>query len=197
MTIYIVYTDYTLCAEYFDDKSLKKMIKDIAHVLCNVHHIFNERKILNIDKGIIIEVPIEYKKYKSFEPLAQWAEWIRECRANYNYLVNLGMHCCIELISYREILECKKYQLAIDLASDNIPDLPNLGGHPRLGYAYMTEFPLVMPKKYLKIYPYSMVQVIDSYRNYYQEKINNHLTKFKHYDFLNWTKRKKPDWLSI
>lgn len=151
MTIYILDDDTKKIAEALDDKSLDWMIKDIANVFKIVHG-----KIEFISSGI-----------------NDWSKWARQCVANYEYLVSLGMELCIEY-QYRFGKSCwycdegyddedctclplnghhkdaHKKQLVIEWARDNIPDLPTWIITKGISNVYdPTPFPIVIPKKYL------------------------------------------------
>lgn len=45
MTIYILSEDPKETAQFLDDKSLDKMIRDISQVLCNVHYYIGSLKL--------------------------------------------------------------------------------------------------------------------------------------------------------
>lgn len=81
--IYILDEEIKKCAQYLDDRALKRMIKDIAQTLCNAHY-YGEDK----DKP-----PLEFSNKKS---IAEWVTWIEDSRANYLRLVELGLACCDE-----------------------------------------------------------------------------------------------------
>lgn len=113
MTIYILDNDPVKCAQSLDDKSLNKMIKDIAQVLCNVH-----RKI-EFDKHYmyVTNIPLKPTDWDS-----KWSQWARECRANYLYLVDL-LETCLGEYSFRK-LPCKFYFKFFNItiwARDNCP----------------------------------------------------------------------------
>lgn len=195
MTIYILDNDPKLCAQYLDDKSLDKMIRDIAQVLCNIHHI-----LINEDWGRQLYEDTSFSRLEAHNdvPLKEnkiclWAEWARKCEANYLYLLRLGQLLCYEfskrfnfLASYpQKIHESEKI---IDWASDNVPDLPNnqnyfnAGADIYLVNGVTTPFPLVMPKKYadnltskdLEKLRYTFKLQDDfvcCYRNYYRAKL--------------------------
>jgi hypothetical protein len=179
--IYILDQDLAKSAQAVANNDLEKQIKAIAQTLCNVHHDINQLNGTYESHHHLI--PMIGKDNKFYY---NWTKWARECVANYKWLVNLGMHCCIELILHRGILKCKKYQLAIDWASSNAPDLPefiikdqgkvNCFGEKfeYKSYNEQSPFPTVMPKKYQNR-PYENYgkedPVIESYRSYYQHKL--------------------------
>lgn len=215
MTIYIIDNDPKKLAENLDNKSLDLMIKNIARVLCNVHHINQERIDLGLDKNRSVIIPqIPYKKYKSYEPIAQWTDWARECKANYLYLIKLGMICCDEhahrFFVPGENHPIVKYERVLELCITNVPDLPESKKDIPPGViieGYITSFPLVMPKIYQKHYDKCEshgFNVIYLYRNYYQAK----LTKIDNcscpkchgmlpYHHNEWTNRQRPEWVNL
>lgn len=192
MTIYILDNDPAICAEYLDDKSLNRMIKYIAQVLCNVHWM---QPIDSLNQNI----PLMPKKNNE----CKWTQWAKEYKANYNYLVFLGLQLCCEY-DYRffKVKESKKigdhnlifgyghkYYNIIDWCEENIPDLPTRDHEIGCGCSEcdngfrknITPLPLVMPKKYQMgtIEISTTNQTINdshnrwsilAYRNYYQYK---------------------------
>lgn len=139
---------YPLPPEEFDDKTLKKQIKAIAQVLCNVHHKFVIKKYENMDvqeffQSCGVEAPL--KDHRKI-PLAfcadkfrEYSQWASTCRANYLKLVDMGMACCEEykyrlsepLINmYGDAGKIKHYKLqpVIEWARDNVPNLTNYVG---------------------------------------------------------------------
>lgn len=203
MTIYILDKDPIKCAQYLDDNSLDKMIKKIARALCNVHHILNERKELEIDHEKLLSIPLSYTKYKSFESNAQWIEWSRKCKANYLKLVELGSFCCAE-INYRftsfsihsqqTFFWIHKMEKIIEWADNNVPDLKYDSGY--FGRNKIV-FPIGMPKKYI-----ADIDIIQSYRNFYQSKLKQRAIKYQKSPIhtksdIKWTRCKKPSWINL
>lgn len=200
MTIYILHEDPKLCAEILDDKSLGKMIKDIAQALCNVHHL--ESDYINDIDYFDDNIPLEYSLHATKKrPLTDWSDWPRKCKANYLRLVALGSACAKELIHRFENIKvpCQKYRRVITWALDNIPDLPlavKYGNGNETRYVLngdCTPVPLVMPKKYIcgdgSRFNTSIEQ---SYRNWYQSKLRQ-----KPGCFTTWTNRTQPEWLNL
>lgn len=212
MTIFILANDPKRRAEYLDDESLDKMIKDISQVLCNVHHDLLDEKENLINKRTDLEIipsnfhwecmhkeiPLD-SIFVSKNGLLEWSRWARECLANYNYLVGLGLLCLFE---YRYVrhggIKQHKFHHVINFARDNVPDLPvgvctiengNLKKTPDtvgeyeaiFGLGIITPLPLVMPKKYIKADLSNQLNntipgevfngTILAYRNYYQGKL--------------------------
>ena len=206
MTIFILDEDQKKCAKYLDDKSLENMIKDIAHILRNIWD---------------IESPLLKHNFSSIDNLYhfdKWSLWGRECKANYLYLVELGNYLIEEYLHRfkrhtKKFNKQDKYFRIFIWAINNIPDLPLhkfekcilnkdvivSGG--LLGNQH-GDIPLLMPLKYLSTVNdssgrYKETNVIQSYRNYYNEKLKQKLLKKHPCDNMNvlWTKRQKPDWI--
>lgn len=171
--IYILDNDPKLTAQYLDDKSLDKMIKDIAQVLCNAHHELNWKQY-QLGQKRISDVPMLFTEYGTNKGLDEWSQWARECFSNYKYLVELGIECCREF-HFRNGEKCDEEKVydgddhcgawhkmrdVIDWARDNVPDLPkqtkSFGGYSIFGEFKVTEvesciptlLPLVMPKRF-------------------------------------------------
>lgn len=216
MTIYILGTPEET-AQALDDKSLKKMIKSIACVLCNAWHVTKSNSALSDSvKYEKIEIPIRCTEYKDFDDATQWRYWARDCRANYFYFVELGLVCCEEWRKRYDKLN--RYQSIIEWTKDNVPNLPH---HYADDLTLKSPFPYLMPKKYIlqainSVAPfriaiqqdYEVSPAINAYRNYYTAKI-------KHYKIIEdeddrgkfmrtiqvkalpvWTGREKPEWLA-
>lgn len=157
---------YPLPASELDDRTLSKQIENIAYTLCNVHRMFWPEQITK-------DIPLPYKGIRSITPYTQWA---RECAANYDYLVKLGLECCIEYMdrfseleddkettAHIKIPKLHKLESVIKWADENRPDLPLQMNSPTgkaLWFGFndesmegvigdTTPFPLVMPEKYL------------------------------------------------
>lgn len=220
--IYILDNDPKLAASYLDDKSLDSMIKDISQVLCNVHHaeLYKKNQETKIDRTVfqIVEdynrletnLPLKYKQNKG--QWGKWTQWARECKANYLYLCDL----CWELEKEHRYRFNKYKNLGfLNYARDNVPDLPVKCRSYNYG---MTDIPLVMPEKYFalkfeEVYikdhrePYKTQLIIQSYRNYYQAKLEQkymradcgcaHACDCPWENPIKFTNRSKPTWLEI
>ncbi len=208
MGIYILDTNSQKIAEYLDDRSLERMIKDIAQVLCNVH--WETKPCLNCDKGNEYcectcmdndKAPLKYTKE------CEWSHWARESKANYEWLVGLLLRLKFEY-QYR-FNKAHPMLNMISWARDNVPDLPEYEieqvGYDSYGETvtetrelYSTPFPLVMPKRHITIRSISRQgtpdypeHIIESYRNYYQAKLKAPIS------FYKWTNQQKPDWINL
>lgn len=134
---------YPLPPEELDDKTLGEMISACAQTLCNA-----QCEITLFDGGYSLD-------WKNKPPLGgkdinnEWSQWARECRANYDQLVKMGLACCREymwrfsdfewedviidkdddfyeysiIVSTNELKE-HKLQSVIEFARDNAPSLP-------------------------------------------------------------------------
>lgn len=110
--IFILSNDASDNARSLDDNSLGKMISDIAHVLCNVHHDICTQDLeyktkhglsgasSAIDKFMI---PLSAYDYDYEDDL--WFKWVNQCLANYEALLAHAKACCQEWV-YR-FSECK------------------------------------------------------------------------------------------
>lgn len=218
MTIYILDNDPKKIAESLDNRSLDKMIKAIAQVLCNVHW----------------TQPIDKMSYKI--PLMSvnsdkciWSQWARECVENYKYLVELGLTLDREWenrfsFKYATVTKHHKLFKALLWARDNVPGLPEVGDYGYVGSFSITQIPLVIPRRHIKNVEITnpekcghIENYVYAYRNYYLDKlkkgIENKLSKEctehdcciyakKGYCIKEnikplWARRNKPDWLSI
>lgn len=210
MTIYILSENPQETAQFLDDKSLDKMIHDITLVLKGCHN----------------------NKFVISSGLNQWTEWGRECRANYLYLVELAELCSREL-NYRFLgltqTRIKQEKILI-LARDNVPSLKSCTNKEKLCTPECrrssclwdrehTSIPLILPKKYYAKWLvdncYNTEQydngMIQSYRNYYQAKIEQRYNKRPclgtPHIFATvcihciwdswWTNRQKPEFIKI
>ncbi len=205
--IYILDQDPKKCAEMLDDKSLDKMILDIAQVLCNVHHIKSSEyckdgRIVSDTEyfSIVSKIPLSYKHDKGkITALLKWTRWARECKANYLGLVELGDNLLVEHEYRGGAWKGKERNVvkAIFWARDNVPDLPVCGckiesNDPEIqelmgcGFPTPLPFPLVIPKK---SYVYknnrdtryalalNAIDRIESYRDYYKSNITAYIRR--------------------
>jgi hypothetical protein len=185
-----------------DDKLLSNTIKNIAKVLCAVHHVYAEKIEFNIICGVKKNIPLPYYRYK-LEPIADYRDWAMKCKANYLYLSQLGLVCFMETV-YRNInnrrIRKDKYGSALIWARDNVPDLPDQTSEP-------TRLPLFMPRKYWlfenNIKNPSKVDIsrIETHRNFYKEKLRriiayrNDPHENRIFKESTWTNRTRPEWL--
>jgi hypothetical protein len=136
---------YPLPPQELDDVTLSRQIKNVAQVLCNVHHKIIANDFAFFDKEAILKsnkAPIGIIRY----PNSGFNKWAATCRANYLKLVEMGIAACEEYtfrfskrgednkwkdagwidfsIPYYEELKQHKLQAVIEWAASNIPSLP-------------------------------------------------------------------------
>jgi hypothetical protein len=218
MTIYILDNDPKETAKMLDDKSLDRMIKTISHVLCNVWHDHEVglliKKFVEKRRNIPLNISID-------KDINKWSQWVRECKANYEYLVEMGFTLYTELTYRFGITKFNaKYRDILRWCYDNVPALPiktmSSTNCPRIQIQCRSHFPIVMPKKFLVNYlghgnPEGLYNIIESYRNYYQAKLKKSIkcdidpetlklygeTCEGHHSQVKWTRREKPSWLVL
>lgn len=187
--IYLLHKNPSKNAQMLADNDLCKMIWALAQALCNVHWLQLDR---DIAKGIEINhinIPLDEKDRDSL--FTQYAD---ECLANYNYLVDIGQQCCIEL-NYRfegltqDQIKLEKVLLwaqdnPINLSEEEKSHLKYFIGDKNIIKFQPTPFPLVMNKKHIEILSTTVregqpcpVDIVQSYRNAYRAKIKNKLDK--------------------
>jgi hypothetical protein len=209
--IYLLSEDLQETARMLDDKALDWQIKAVVQALCNAHYFVAETERASIGyenyRAIIDLIPLTLNEKND-----HYTAWTSKCRANYDWLVEMGMMCFEEHL-YRfddyPDLGCGKNVLL--WARDNAPELcGNYELKPVecdglvLGYRQEpapTPFPLVMPEQYysdaLKIGSDLLNddglrwQTIISYRNYYRARIK----KNNQCDGCKWTRREVPELL--
>jgi hypothetical protein len=196
MTIYILGSQEET-AQALDDKSLSRQIKAVSETLCNVHfeNLFEED-----DKPMSEWSKAKKEKWLSIPGMWDTSEdkylpWARECIANYEWLVRMGLACCEEY-SYRFGVVCDhcyghspglrggcgkclgrgvlmwtklhKLQSVITWCELHRPDLPA---------GEITPFPVCVPEEHKALAPYFdmnyQLAVRVSYRNYYRAKLEN------------------------
>lgn len=185
-------------AQALDDKSLEKMIKALAQVLCGCHQ----------------AIP-EYWAFKNTKIHLKWISWACECLANYEYLLML-LDDLLKEYNFRfldnytvDTIFNRLFNIFLFLR-DNAPDLPNylLTCYPPKLPSH-TAFPLVMPNKY-RVKEMEIIEggvrevsdqhdaVIESYRNYYSATLYKNL-KRQHEPKIapSWTRREKPKWINL
>lgn len=217
MTIYILDNDSKKIADYLDDKSLDKMVQELAIVLCNAHCKYTQKPIYAVRADTLLPAR---------RPNHKFAVWARECVANYKYLVNLGYALCDEwqlrctykygeskhhklrqvlawALLFEPILPAGEMLCTADMPSSNSIDI-------------MTPFPLVMPKSYIKEAEVANPEKwghIDNcmyaYRVYYQANLKKTLLKELQKEkkkwtgekwvgsSIEWTRRFQPEWIML
>lgn len=203
MTIFILSQDHAETAKWLDDRSLDKMIKDIAGNIIRLH---DELESIT---------PLDYGSLVSFAHL-DWLKWLLQCRANYLWLVSLLDHLLWEQIFRFKKLHDGKYHEIFKWARDNVHDLPErVKIKQYIGAGYFGEIatditpPVVMSRKYHALTPYSKpedcgssdggleIDVFESYRNYYQARLNRKEPFMQFKKKAVWTRREKPEWIKL
>ena len=160
MNIFVLDLDPKLCAQYHCDSHVGKMIIESCQLLSAAHWRYNPNahKIKNLCKPTHMNHPC--------------AQWVRESRDNYLWLLDL-YHALHSEWMYRFGKVHGNYTLRLD----SIKQPPRLlESHGR------TPFALAMDDKF-KI----QGDAVASYRNYYKHG-KQHLHK--------WTRREVPEWLN-
>jgi hypothetical protein len=148
----------------------------------------------------------------------KWSHYVRECRANYLFMVELGIALCDEhahrFFKAGKTHKIVKFEKIMAWARDQVPDLPDWGNYKkdgtRISLGKPSPLPLVLPRKY-QYKGITKLDAIESYRNFYQSKIKQKIHKIDHTigcgcpqcdeGFENkkpkWTKRERPLWLNL
>lgn len=246
--IWILDSTTEAIARSLDDRSLSNMIKEIAQVLCNTHHLKRPRDI-SLSEWFE-KNPMKIPLTNTFR-LEEWTYWASICLANYHYLCDLAQECIVEFYFRKNLdfnrivgqlnlskttgidyavwgiggailagLKLHKYHESIEWCIQNSPELPKCSLELQCAFCDLpTEFPLVMPEKFIITYigvyqskhSYHPVNIIESYRAYYQHKLNKDLRRQKKElmpDYTGniftpnsiipvWTRRQKPAWVTL
>lgn len=137
MNIFVLDINPKKCAKYHCDKHVIKMILETAQLLCSAHHMTGNKNV-------------PYRLTHKNHPCSIWT---RKSKANYKWLVKLGLELCAEYTHrYDKIHKTEKI---IKWCAENIPNLPNDD---------MTEFAYAMPD----IYKISS-DAVTNYREYYKQ----------------------------
>jgi hypothetical protein len=160
MNIFVLSRCPRLAARLHCDKHVVKMILETAQLLYSAHHVLGTPEL---PEGA-------YKKTHANHPCALW---VRESRANYLWLAELGLELCKEY-QYRygehKIHKTERHLLWLKA---NAPVLPD-------GEA--TPFRQAMPDEY------KHPDAVQAYRTYYLEvKVARGIVKY--------TRRERPDFL--
>lgn len=107
LNIFILDENMTKSAEYYMDAHVRKIILEIAQMLCIAH---------NVTGG---EAPYKTKGYIN-HPISKW---IRENKSNYRWAVKMGLTICGEY-TYR-YGKIHKTQAILEWLRDNEPNIPD------------------------------------------------------------------------
>lgn len=156
MNIFYLDKDPKKSVKYYVDRHISKMQLETAQILCTNLHYFGKQA--------------PYRKTHVNHPSTIWA---RQSKANFKYLLNLGLEICKEYTFRYEKIH--KSQSVLEWIQNNIPEeLPDTP---------FTEPTPAMPDKYI-----INNDSVSSYRNYY-------INEKKH--LFNWKKRAMPKWIKL
>lgn len=168
MNIFYLSADPREAAEMHVDKHVVKMIVESAQLLSTAHRLIDGVKI---DKTWHLSDDRETSLYKATHINHPSAKWVRESRANYNWLVRLFEELCKEYTyRYGKTHKCEPMLKTFTHGPRNISVMKPF-----------TEPTPAMPDQY-KV-PGNSVQ---SYRNYYLGEKQR---------MFSWKKRNPPAWL--
>lgn len=145
MNIFYLDDNPALAAKYHCNKHVVKMILETAQLLCSAYHMISNT-----------ELEIPYKLTHKNHPSAQW---VRESKANFDWLCELGLELCLEYT--RRYRKTHKTKAVIQWCIDNSDSLHFEQINP-------TAIRLCMPDE-CKING----EPIQSYRNYYKKYKSN------------------------
>jgi hypothetical protein len=197
MKLWILDENQEEIAKALCDSDLDKQIKNVAQILCDVHHkisreIFKEEmKILpeyasdsvNDALGRESNIPLEMTDIEHI-----WVEWASECLANYRWLASLLDHLLWEqTFRLYELPYAGKYHAILKWATNNEPELRLSWNDKGLNNDKdCSPFPLVMPERYIEYLSSTVregdkktVDFYQSYRNYYKAYLAKIAKKIK------------------
>lgn len=162
MNIFVLARCPRLAARLHCDKHVVKMILETAQLLYTAHHVVGTP---DLPAGA-------YKKTHANHPCALW---VRESRANYLWLVELGWWLCKEYqVRYGggKVHKTERHILWLKSCVPLLPTVPQ------------TPFRLAMPD------PYKTDDPVQAYQTYYRED------KLKRRGIVTYTKRERPAFLA-
>lgn len=144
MNIFLLTLNLALCAQWYCDKHVVKMILETTQLLCTTYHVL---------RGLDEEPPIDlYKSVSINHPCAIWA---RSTLANYKLLAKLGLALCDEYTyRYNKTHKCESM-------IQSLLEAPPM----RLQHDYVTQPAQAMPDQF------KGDNVFIAYRKYYQHKL--------------------------
>lgn len=138
MNIFFLDYDVKKCAEAHIDKHVVKMILEYAQLMSTAHRVLDEAESDTL--------------YKSTHKNHPCGIWIREDKANYDFVYSLFLELCDEYRRRYGKTHLTETKLA-DLLLEAPKNIPNVG---------MTEPAQAMPEEYRREDP------VDAYRAYYK-----------------------------
>ena len=176
MNIFYLDNNPKICAEYHVDKHVVKMIVEYAQLLSTAHRVVDGYPL--IEKNAIGHKLVRYYcddhrdliLYKSTHVNHPSAIWVRQSRANYEWLYSLFLELLNEYTyRYGKKHASNSLVAALSMAPIKIPNIPFTQPTPAMDMEFIiTE------------------DSIASYRKYYAEAKS---------DLIKYTKRPVPEWL--
>lgn len=163
MNIFWLDEDLQTCARMHNNSHCIKQILEYAQLLSTAHH------VLDGD-----ESPIKDKIYKQTHKNHPCAVWVRESYENYSQLWSLLDSLCEEY-TYRYGKIHKVERELLDYLWDIPSNTPTINSTPK---------PVCMPDE-CKIYVDGTLDVVRSYRNYYNTR-KQHIASWKNRDVPEW-----------
>lgn len=152
MNIFVLDTDPATAAQMHLDKHVVKMPLETAQMLCTINAGY--------------DIPVPYKPTHKNHPCTVWAN---SSKANYQWLVELGLSLCKEYTyRYKKVHACQKIIEALRVCPTNIPD------------GSLTKFAQAMPDDC------KQDDAQQAYQAYYKQH-KNHIAK--------WTGRSVPSFM--
>lgn len=176
MNIFYLDTDTTACAQAHCDKHVVKMILEYAQLLSTAHRVLDGKAWtdLTANKRRITRYSLTNDKegvlYKATHINHPSAIWVRESKANYNWLYDLYSKLLAEYTHrYGKSHKCGELSASLKDSPATIADVG------------LTEMPQAMPEACQK------PTAIEGYRNYYSTEKRG---------MLAYTKRQMPTWIT-
>lgn len=179
MNIFYLDPDPIVCAQQHCDKHVVKMIIEYAQLMSTAHRLLDGNQWTGrttagrkIQRWFHPDSLMNSELYKACHWNHPSAKWVRESKANYNWLYEMWTHLCEEY-TYRygrEHLTKQKLEYHLLLPPDNASDAP-----------------FTQPTPAMNAYPECIVEgdSMKSYHNFYWADKR---------EFAKWTKRKVPQW---
>lgn len=158
MNVFYLDSDPATCARYHVDKHCVKMILEYAQLLSTAHHVLDGETLLT---------PHLYKPTHKNHPSAVW---VRQSKANYQWLYNLLEELSTEyMYRYSKVHATTRLFKYLEYAPDNIPDQEFTQPTPAMPDIYKVEG-----------------DSLSSYRRYYNGDKQR---------MFSWKHRSIPEWV--
>lgn len=158
MNIFVLDLDHKINVQYYIDKHVVKQITEAAQMLCTA------RKLVGDGGG----------KYKITHANHPCNVWVRQSKANYQYLCELGV-----AIGHEYTHRYNKKHKSLAVIYDCYNHIPDICGEFTLPPSCMKEEFIVGDN------------VVENYRNYY--RLGKRVDK-RGRSMLKWTNRTVPEW---